>query len=147
MKLQRPAGQQCPHLLQQPDPLPIWVYSETCLRLSPLGPEQLAVIQRWPVYKACIKNQLIPYIVMYIAIALTNFNVQLTSSLLILENSTNTIRLSCQLAVVRETLRLTTELTNLQDPFAVAVIKYSYVVGLYSRTISQTVSFCPRKVQ
>ena len=30
-------------------------YSETCLRRSPLGPGQLAVIQRWPAYKTVLK--------------------------------------------------------------------------------------------
>ena len=43
--------------------------------------------------------------------------------------------------VVRETPRLTTELTNPQDPFAVAVIKYGCVVGHIPRIISQTISF------
>ena len=43
--------------------------------------------------------------------------------------------------VVRETPRLTTERTNPQDPFAMAVIKYGCVVGNISRTVSQTVSF------
>ena len=31
-------------------------YSETCLRQSPFGPDQLAVIQRWPAFKDCIEN-------------------------------------------------------------------------------------------
>ena len=44
-------------------------------------------------------------------------------------------------AVARETLRLTTELTNPEDPFAVAVLKYSCVVGHTPRIVSQTVSF------
>ena len=43
------------------------------------------------------------------------------------------------LATVGETLRLTMELTNPQDPFTVAVIKYCCVVG--HRTVSRTVSF------
>ena len=30
-------------------------YSETCIRQSPLGPDQLVVIQRWPTYKDCIE--------------------------------------------------------------------------------------------
>ena len=42
---------------------------------------------------------------------------------------------------VGEMLRLTTELTNPQGPFAVAVIKDSCVVGHVPRTVSQTVSF------
>ena len=37
-------------------------------------------------------------------------------------------------------MRLTTELTNPQDPFAMAVIKDGCVVGHVSRTVSQTVS-------
>ena len=41
--------------------------------------------------------------------------------------------------VVRETLRLTTVLTNPQDSFVMAVIKYTGVVGHIPRTISQTV--------
>ena len=44
-------------------------------------------------------------------------------------------------ATVGETLRLTTELTNPQDPFTVAVIKYGCVVGNVSRKVSQTVFF------
>ena len=72
------------------------VYSETCLRRSPLGPDQLAVIQRWPAYKDCIENQLILYIVMNIAIALTNFVAQVTSGLLTLEDITNAKVLSRQ---------------------------------------------------
>ena len=43
--------------------------------------------------------------------------------------------------VVREALRLTTELTNPQDPFTMAGIKYDSVVGHIPRTISQTASF------
>ena len=43
--------------------------------------------------------------------------------------------------VAREMLRLTTEITNLPNPFAVAVIKYGCVVGNISRTVSQIVSF------
>ena len=43
------------------------------------------------------KSLLILYIGMYIAIALTNFNAQLTSGLLTLEDITNTIALSHQL--------------------------------------------------
>ena len=31
------------------------VYSETCMRRSPLGPDQLAVVQRWPAYKVCVE--------------------------------------------------------------------------------------------
>ena len=42
---------------------------------------------------------------------------------------------------VGETLRLTTELTNSQDPFAVVVIKDGCVVGHVLRTVSRTVSF------
>ena len=42
---------------------------------------------------------------------------------------------------VGETLRLTTELTNPQDPFAVAVIKDGCVGGHVPRTVSRTVSF------
>ena len=42
--------------------------------------------------------------------------------------------------VARETPMLTTEFNNRQDPFAVAVIKYGYIVGHVPRTISQTVS-------
>ena len=38
--------------------------------------------------------------------------------------------------VVREIPRLTTELTNPQLPFAVAVIKYGCIVGHFPRTIS-----------
>ena len=38
-------------------------------------------------------------------------------------------------ATVGETLRLTTELINPQDPFAVAVIKYGCVVGQVSRKV------------
>ena len=44
-------------------------------------------------------------------------------------------------STVRETLRLTTELTNPQDPFTVAVIKDGCVVGHVPRTVSRTVSF------
>ena len=44
-------------------------------------------------------------------------------------------------ATVGETLRLTTELINPQDPFASAVIKYGCVVGQVSRKVSQTVFF------
>ena len=47
--------------------------------------------------------------------------------------------------VAREMLRLTTELTNPQDPFTVVVIKYSCVVGHVPGTVSQTVSFLLRK--
>ena len=43
--------------------------------------------------------------------------------------------------VVRKTRRLTTELTNPQDPFAVTLIKYGCVVGHIPKTISQTVTF------
>ena len=46
--------------------------SESFLRGSPLGPDQLTVVQMWPACKECIENLLILYIVMYIAIALTN---------------------------------------------------------------------------
>ena len=42
---------------------------------------------------------------------------------------------------VGETLRLTTELTNPQDPFAVAVIKDGCVAGHAPRTVSRTISF------
>ena len=42
--------------------------------------------------------------------------------------------------VARETPRLTTDLNNRQDPFAVAVIKYGCVMEHIPRTISQTVS-------
>ena len=35
------------------------------LRWSPLGPDQLVAIQRWPAYKDCIENYLILYIVMH----------------------------------------------------------------------------------
>ena len=50
--------------------------------------------------------------------------------------------------VARETLRLTTELTNPQYPFAVAVIKYGCVVGHAPRTISHTASLIfPREVR
>ena len=42
---------------------------------------------------------------------------------------------------VGETLRLTTELTNPQDLFAVAVIKDGCIVGHVPRTVSRTVSF------
>ena len=73
------------------------LYSETCIRRSPLGPVQLPVIQRWPAYKDCIENYLILYIVVYIAIALTNFDAQVTSGLLTLEDFTTTKALSCQL--------------------------------------------------
>ena len=38
-------------------------------------------------------------------------------------------------------LRLTTELINPQDPFAVVVIKDGCVVGYILRTVRQTVSF------
>ena len=31
------------------------VYSETCIRRSPLGPDQLALIQMWPAYRVCIE--------------------------------------------------------------------------------------------
>ena len=34
---------------------PWWQYSETCIRRSPLGPNQLAVIQRWPAYRLCVE--------------------------------------------------------------------------------------------
>ena len=61
------------------------------------------------------------------------------SGLLTLEDITN-IK-SVWSATVGETLRLTTELTNPQDPFAVAVIKYGCVVGNVSRKVSQTVFF------
>ena len=30
-------------------------YSETCIRRSPLGPDQLAVIPRWLAYTVCIE--------------------------------------------------------------------------------------------
>ena len=73
------------------------VYNETCIRQSPLGPDQLTVIQKWPAYRDCIENELILYIVMYIALALTNFNAQVTGGLLTLEGITNTKVLSCQL--------------------------------------------------
>ena len=43
-------------------------------------------------------------------------------------------------ATVGETMRLTTELINPQDPFAMAVIKDGCVVGRVPRTVSQTVS-------
>ena len=46
---------------------------------------------------------------------------------------------------VGETLRLTTELTNPKDPFAVAVIRDDCVVGHIPRTVSQIVSFFLRK--
>ena len=62
-----------------------------------MGLDQLAVIQRWPAYKDCIENWLILYIIMYIAIALTNFDAQVTNGLLTLENITNTKALSRQL--------------------------------------------------
>ena len=32
------------------------IYSETCLRRSPLAPDQLAVMQRWPAYRDCIED-------------------------------------------------------------------------------------------
>ena len=44
-------------------------------------------------------------------------------------------------ATAGETLRLTMELTNSQDPFAVAVIKDGCVVGHVQRTVSPMVSF------
>ena len=47
--------------------------------------------------------------------------------------------------VARETLRLTTELTNLQDSFDVALIKYGCVEGHVPKTVNQTVSFSFRK--
>ena len=48
---------------------------------------------------------------------------------------------SAWLPTVGETLRLTTELTNPQDPFAVAVIKDDRVVEHVAREFSWTVSF------
>ena len=48
---------------------------------------------------------------------------------------------SVWLATVGETLRLTMELTNPQDLFSVAVIKFGCVVGHVSRTVGRTVSF------
>ena len=44
-------------------------------------------------------------------------------------------------ATVGERLRPTTELTNSQDPFAVAVIKDSCVVGHVPWIVSRTISF------
>ena len=44
-------------------------------------------------------------------------------------------------ATVGEMLKLTTGLTNPQDPFAVAAIKDGCVVGHVPRTVSQTISF------
>ena len=35
--------------------LAICGYSETCIRRSPLGPDQLVVIHRWPAYGVCTK--------------------------------------------------------------------------------------------
>ena len=55
-----------------------------------MGPDQLAIIQRWPAYRDCIENESILYIVMYIAIALTNFNARVTSGIRTLEDITNT---------------------------------------------------------
>ena len=46
---------------------------------------------------------------------------------------------------VGETLRLTTKLTNPQDPFTVAVIKDGCVMGHVPRTVNGTVSFFLRK--
>ena len=51
-----------------------------------------------------------------------------TSGLLTLEDITNTKTFGRQL-YIGETLKLTTELTNPQDPFAMAVIKDGCVVG------------------
>ena len=60
-----------------------------------MGPDQLAVIQRWPAYKDCNENELILYIVLYIA--LSKFDAQVTSGLLMLEDITNAEALSHQL--------------------------------------------------
>ena len=47
--------------------------------------------------------------------------------------------------IVGELLRLTTELTNSHDPFAVAVLKDDYEAGHFPRTASWMVSLILRK--
>ena len=65
---------------------------------------------------------------------------QVTSGLLTLEDY-HEYKSAWLPTIAREMLRLTRELTNPQDPFTVAVIKYSCVVEHVPKTISQTVSF------